>query len=665
MRLRILIAGLIFGAAVFAAETGADLFQRAVTAERAAGNLEEAIKLYERVAREFASDRALAAKALVQEARCYEKLGQDKAVKLYEQVARDYRDQREPATTANARLAALRKGERAAAPAGMTQRSIELPFPNTSPTDATQTDGQREVYKDTATGALMISDLAGGDKRVVFKPKPGEQVSAYLPSRDRSIVGMVLARQGGSIKGAVVKTDGTGYRELDGIDLPPSCGVDWSWDNRYLFTCGRQPDGTRQLLRVSVTDGEIRKVRATDSSYHRPSPDGRFIAIAASPDSVFGKVFVAPSQDGEPQLVSDSARLIDWTRDGRYLIVASAPAGSEALYLLPIKDGRLSGDPILVRYGPCTYGGTNADGALVYRSILPGGTYGAWLGTFDSSGRLADWKRLNLSGVTRLSIVAKWSPDSSQITYVILDESTQKWVVRLNNVANGGDRELYRGRYASCVWAAQHPSLFCGMSSLLDRAMEVFSLSVDSGRVEQLGSITSVLPYLFFASRDDRTLYFLREPDHELIQWEINTQQATSLGRIPGFGCGNGGGCTPNPDEHWMARRDKAAIEIRPTPGGNWKPLISVDPTQMGFSGDGNWLLYHDRDAAGKECLFRVATAGGQPERVGDFPTAIRRGSLNISPDGKKVVAEARITEELWLLENFEPKQPAARKAGR
>jgi hypothetical protein len=36
------------------------LFQKAVTQERAAGNLEEAIKLYQRVATEFASDRALA-----------------------------------------------------------------------------------------------------------------------------------------------------------------------------------------------------------------------------------------------------------------------------------------------------------------------------------------------------------------------------------------------------------------------------------------------------------------------------------------------------------------------------------------------------------------------------------------------------------------------------
>src|SRR5580692_10018701 len=108
MKLRVLIASLMFGAAAFAADTGAELFQKARTQETAAGNLDEAIKLYQRVATEFASDRPLAAKALVAEAQCYEKLGEDKAVKLYEQVAHDFRDQRASAATANARLAALR-----------------------------------------------------------------------------------------------------------------------------------------------------------------------------------------------------------------------------------------------------------------------------------------------------------------------------------------------------------------------------------------------------------------------------------------------------------------------------------------------------------------------------------------------------------------------------
>ena len=51
MKLTILVVGIVFGVAALAADSGAELFQKAVTAERAAGNLEEAIKLYQRVAR--------------------------------------------------------------------------------------------------------------------------------------------------------------------------------------------------------------------------------------------------------------------------------------------------------------------------------------------------------------------------------------------------------------------------------------------------------------------------------------------------------------------------------------------------------------------------------------------------------------------------------------
>src|SRR5258708_5448757 len=70
-------------AIALAADTGAELYQKALVKERGAGNLEEAIKLYQRVAKEFSSDLELAAKALVQAARGYDKFGDRKSVKRY------------------------------------------------------------------------------------------------------------------------------------------------------------------------------------------------------------------------------------------------------------------------------------------------------------------------------------------------------------------------------------------------------------------------------------------------------------------------------------------------------------------------------------------------------------------------------------------------------
>jgi Tetratricopeptide repeat len=657
MKKRILAAGIIFALAMSAAESGAELFQKAVTAERAAGNLEEAIKLYQRVATEFASDRALAAKALVAEARCYEKLGKDNAVKIYEQVARDYKDQREPSTTANARLAALRLGNRPAGPATMTQRKIELPVPDDRFAQA-DTDGRREAYLDANTGALAISDLAGKSKRVIFNPKAGERIVGFDISRDSS--GVLLRLEGPDGRHFVfVRIDGTGYRESGAVS-GDKMGWDLSWDNRYVFNCMPDPDGSRQLWRWSMTDGEIRKVPMACGEWNRPSPDGRFIAISDWPN--FGRVAVAPIQGGEPQLVSDDARLIDWTRDGRYLILASARSGSEALYLFPVKDGRRSGDSILIRYGPCPFGWVNAEGAVLCESTEPGGYSAGWLGTLDSSGRSVEWREWNPSaGSTRWFFTA-WSPDSSQIA-TVQGAQNGKWSVRLDNIASREEREVYQGSSEPpfCAWP-ENAKLICTKISA-QPPIDVFSISLDSGRVESLGTVPGFYGWPLFGSADGRAVYIARQPGEELIRWDVATRQAASVDRSTGlFTSGGGPISIPHPTERWIARRNKETIEIRPTAGGEWKPLISLPVTSMAFTPDGNSLLFHDVDAAGKHGLFRVSTAGGPRERIGDFPNVPRENSeLRVSPDGRKFLVKSRTGQQVWILENFEPKQTATR----
>src|ERR1700758_1651858 len=98
---------LVLAAGAARAQSGYDLFQQALVKERAEGQLEQAIALYQRVVREYATDRPLAAKALVQLGQAYEKLGRDEAGQAYQRVLRDYAEQRDQVTAARARLAAL------------------------------------------------------------------------------------------------------------------------------------------------------------------------------------------------------------------------------------------------------------------------------------------------------------------------------------------------------------------------------------------------------------------------------------------------------------------------------------------------------------------------------------------------------------------------------
>jgi hypothetical protein len=261
---------------------------------------------------------------------------------------------------------------------------------------------------------------------------------------------------------------------------------------------------------------------------------------------------------------------------------------------------------------------------------------------------------MNLSGETPPDAIVRWSPDSTQISYRVYDRDARADVVRLRTIASGEEREVYRGsKPMGCIWAAQHPTLFC-----IDTITgQLFSLSINSRSLEPLGEVSGFTVgggNLYRSGGDDRAIYW-SDYQYKLFRRDIDTQQSTLVDRIPGAG-------RPFPDERWLARRDKDKIEIRPMAGGDWKPLVSVGETHMVFTPDGKWVLYHDVDSAGKHGLFRVSTAGGQPERMGDFPSVLKEGGLMvISPDGHKVVAEGGSPTELWILENFEPKQQAAR----
>jgi Carboxypeptidase regulatory-like domain/Tetratricopeptide repeat len=100
--------GIVLGAcAMLSAQTPQELFNKALVQERAAGNLEQAIQLYQRVAKESSSnDRSLAVQALMGAARSFQKLGQTaQSRNLYQQVARLYPEQREQAAIARESLA--------------------------------------------------------------------------------------------------------------------------------------------------------------------------------------------------------------------------------------------------------------------------------------------------------------------------------------------------------------------------------------------------------------------------------------------------------------------------------------------------------------------------------------------------------------------------------
>src|SRR6266849_3686255 len=96
---------LALGAGTSLAQSGYDLFQKALVKERAVGDVEEALRLYQRIVKEFIGNHALAAKAELRMGLLYDRLGRKAdAQRAYQAVVNQYADQTNEARQARAKI---------------------------------------------------------------------------------------------------------------------------------------------------------------------------------------------------------------------------------------------------------------------------------------------------------------------------------------------------------------------------------------------------------------------------------------------------------------------------------------------------------------------------------------------------------------------------------
>ena len=105
----VLVALLMLPAVTYTQGSGEIALRLAMETETVKGDLRAAIEQYKAIA--AGPDRALATKALLRMAECYQKLGDAEGRATYERVIRDYADQREAVVEARARLSASAAAE--------------------------------------------------------------------------------------------------------------------------------------------------------------------------------------------------------------------------------------------------------------------------------------------------------------------------------------------------------------------------------------------------------------------------------------------------------------------------------------------------------------------------------------------------------------------------
>ena len=190
--------------------------------------------------------------------------------------------------------------------------------------------------------------------------------------------------------------------------------------------------------------------------------------------------------------------------------------GSEALWLLPVKEGRQDGIPIFVRYGSFAQGRVTAGGALTYFSSPPKGVYEEWIASVDADGRAGSWKSLVLSGNRLSNPHLRWSPDGKEFVYATSNRAAGQTgsFARIHNVATGEERQIFQSPGPLyCVWARKEPKLFCGEVS--PDKTNLVSVSTETGLTQQLGSAAGGLQLDVITPDDHRDLcppHRAREP---------------------------------------------------------------------------------------------------------------------------------------------------------
>ena len=360
-RSAVIVAAALVLSSLVSAQSAHELFQQALSKERAEGNLQEAIKLYQRVVDAASADHALAAKALLQLGRCYEQLGNTEARAAYERLIARYPDQTELVAQAKARLVSLVRTP-AATPATMTVQ----PLPDVKDMILAVTqDGSKAIVWDMTKGQnLALHDFSRKQRRLltdleystgmvdfaVWSPdarRVAYQQNNYQEGKDPSSELRVTTLDGRSNQ--VYRTDRYG-------GVQP---VGWSSDGATLVAVVGRPDKTWTLGTVPVAGGQFTPLRSFGWSYDardgspRVSPDGRLIAYLEGERGVRDVHIVGLDGRHAFRITTDPADDFApiWSPDSRHLAFKSNRLGSVSMWVVEVKDGQPVGQPVKLKDG--------------------------------------------------------------------------------------------------------------------------------------------------------------------------------------------------------------------------------------------------------------------------------------------------------------------------
>ena len=564
------------------AQSGHELFQQALSKERAEGKLQEAIALYQRVVEVASADHALAARALLQLGRCYEQLGNTEARSAYERLIARYPDQTDLVAQARTRLAALVRTPSTATPPAVTVQPL-LDVSKTGELLAVAPDGTKAIVMDYSGGQnIALHDFVTKQTRPLTDLGwvGGYAYYAVWSPDARRVAYQWTSMKGDTSELRVTTLDGqsTAVYRSEGAPFPFVQPVGWTPDGAALLMVAARPDKTWTVGTVPANGGRFTPLRSFGWSYDwrgeppRLSPDGRFVAYLEG-ERGQRDVHVV-SLDGR-----DTYRITDhpaddwgpvWSPDSRHLAFMSNRLGSVSLWAVEVKDGKPVAQATKVKDGMQSARSIDWTGRGVF--------YDQQTTTWDLYTVPMDTVEARASGSpspiaysrTGRNVSPVWSPDGGRLAFVssAASEPTRRYVVVMP--ADGGQAREFLIPTTSWEYPSSPPDLRwfgdgrgLGFSGLDTRgAPAVFRLVLATGEWD-----TFPLPHLAQAwrtrtewNRDGSAFYFSRDSTSDadeggIFERAVNGDAERLVYRAPPSS--NIRGLELGPDRKWLVFRQQ------------------------------------------------------------------------------------------------------------
>lgn len=639
---------------------GYGLFQQALTQERAVGDLTAAIDLYRRIADDRSVDRALAARALMRMAGCYDQLGSPEARKIYERVVSGFSDQ--PAAVAEARRRlqpATNTAIRPEPPPGLLARpSTPVPLANI-PAGVLSPNAR---FGAAIAGNNLVLNETGATPRPLATASNGARPCGQPAwSRDSTSVLYAWCLPGGTTEVRAADVTKPAPRTLARIADAEITPLDWSIDKQsILVRLDSIADDVTRLGLVNASTGTVRTLKTGPRSALWPlagavqfSADSR-VVVYTPDDDAHGIVVMSIADGVERPLLSENSRevFLGWTAAGR-LLYSSHRRGVFDIWIADFADGRIEGLPTRVASDVSDIVPVRlADsGDLYYTTyappnMRPGGGSDLYLAPVDGSGRISGPVRpASHSSVGHMSHPV-WSHDGRQLAYKVGTDPIHASIV-IQTLATGRERtiDIALDEIGQFDWSRDGQSLL--VAGVRDLRQQIVRLDLNNGRasvmVESPLDTASRSPGAGALTQprwlgDGGAFLFASNAKVERFDPGPGTRRLilTAPANVQSLAL--------SPDSSSIAFITAGRLMVASLEDGKSRNLTPINEgasaKSVTWSADGRFVIYCDRTAAmlvpdttqAYSELWRIPAAGGEPERMGLAADGLHQPAM--SPDG-------------------------------